>query len=100
MVTLVACQTDKDGKQGHFQGLILNISDKKCEVEVRDNGNQPFASGDTVFVSIAIENCPELKAGDYIRVRFPNGQIAETLPYQIFNPDSIELTDEYGNSIE
>ncbi len=99
VVALVACNTVEDAEQAYFVGKVIEKYEASCLLEVTNNGNQYFASGDAVVVNTNVEGCPDYSVGDFLRVGF-DGTVAESYPLQIPKVFSIDKTDEMGNAIQ
>ena len=82
---LCACNSHEEGNDildPYFSGKVLEKYETSCLLEITDNGNQSFASGDVVVVNTDVENCPEYTEGDLLTITF-DGSIAESYPPQI-----------------
>lgn len=67
----------------YFTGRVVEILDERCLLEVTDTGNQNFALGEKIYASTNIENCPEIKIGDVLKIEF-DGCMALSLPPLVF----------------
>ena len=105
LASLVSCdiniakQSQNNAQPAYFVGEVIEAYEKGCLVEVTDEGNYgALAIGTPVHVSTDIENCPEYKVGDFIKVVF-DGTVAESYPPQVMHVGYIKITDRAGNNI-
>ena len=97
---LVSCgsgffeQTQNNAKPAYFIGRVVEKYERGCMVEVTDEGNYGHLPvGSPVQVTTNIENCPEYKVGDHIKILF-DGTVAESYPPQILRVIGIEKADQ------
>lgn len=95
LCTLCACGEGADILNPYFTGKVLEKQEGGCLLEVTDRGNQTFAEGESVYVTTAIEGCPDIAVGDLLTVSF-DGKIAESYPMQILNVYQIAKTEGTG----
>lgn len=86
-------------EHSYFVGKVLEKYEKSCLLLVTDTGNQRFMSSDKVVVNTDVGECPDYKAGDYLRIEF-DGVVAESYPPQILGVFAVEKTDSSGKVIE
>lgn len=99
MIALAACNTTSNESQvqnnaqpAYFTGIVTDISQTGCCMEITDAGNYGhLAVGTPVIVSTNIENCPDYAVGDYLRITF-DGTVAESYPPQVMHVSAVEKT--------
>lgn len=86
---LTACSKKQEANGGfegssqcYFMGEVLEVREKTLLVEVNDKGNVGLSRGDQAYVSLDVENVPDLVVGDVVKVVF-NGEIMETFPVKL-----------------